>query len=704
MDKSLIYSLLLLLLSSVYPIDGHFHETQFPKGYGHVHQLQPPILNLSYVASSADEETVTNAESFDISSMITTTSATNSPDESFTQEDGSVEQSSFNNGPETRPSNVIQYVWNVYNFSDILYSGQELIFSPRFYLSEPGYRLQMLLISNTTYSDMVSYLGLFFRIVAGDYDSEVEWPYKYRTVLSVLKHEELDDWTNKAVAGNMEDLNTKYNHTIIPNIDECRLRSAFLRPNSDIEYSSNTDGCGNRRHIPLMALESDQYLKDDTLILLLTVYLDADSEEKTFHKAAMSMRYNELVSNYLWTIERFSQKKNESVSSGKIVILNAEPFYTHPNGYLIQLFLTILPKRSAFAISIAFVQGDHDRYLQWPFPYPFEMAIVDQSPVKPSKSDCGTEPFSQPGHQPEFCFLTIQSLQVLSLTHYNFLFNDTLKIRFTTRFERYSSRQRSSILLRNNRLVSEFNWLLPGLVARFQRYISEQSNPSATGKSNQTSHKTHRFVSDEFYTNGQGYLCQLVLTVSIKNMPIQSNSVDLNNTIKSSSSLYEERSTQEVLLFSLELVIIEGEYDRFLDWPFNNAYELAIVGYKNMVDTADQINNGGQFYFDKSTSQHTKHSPRTNSKLIVPMAQIENGLCSKEAFQKPIKQNPPCGVKEFVQMDLSGSTDPKQMKSAKEMIMNADGRISNNPNTNNYELGSLSKTDEDLHLRVRIYL
>ncbi|OTF72959.1 hypothetical protein BLA29_008937, partial [Euroglyphus maynei] len=289
MDKSLIYCLLFWFFQFfiINSIDGHFHETQFPKSYGHVHQLQPPMLNLSYASSLNDEEInpVTVAESFDVSSLTTTTS----PSELFAQEDGSVEQSSFNNENQqailTDKTNVIQYVWNVYNFSDILYSGQDLIFSPRFYLSEPGYRLQMLLITNTTYSDMVSYLGVFFRIVAGDYDSEVEWPYKYRTVLSVLKHEELDDWTNKAVAGNLDKLHTKYNHTIIPNLDECRLRSAFLRPNSDIEYSSNTDGCGNRRHIPLMALESDHYLKDDTLILLLTVYLDNDFEEKTFHKA-----------------------------------------------------------------------------------------------------------------------------------------------------------------------------------------------------------------------------------------------------------------------------------------------------------------------------------------------------------------------------------------------------------------------------------
>lgn len=154
-----------------------------------------------------------------------------------------------------------------------------------------------------------------------------------------------------------------------------------MRPNSDIETGANTDGCGNRRHIPLSKLESDRYMQDDTLLVMVTVFLNSEpSSINYFRQATMSMRYNELVSNYVWNISDFKQKQKETVSSNQIAILTSNPFYTHSNGYLIQLFLTILPKRNAFAISTAFVQGDHDRYLQWPFPYAFEMAIVDQSP------------------------------------------------------------------------------------------------------------------------------------------------------------------------------------------------------------------------------------------------------------------------------------------------------------------------------------
>ena len=368
--------------------------------------------------------------------------------------------------------------------------------------------------------------------------------------------------------------------------------------------------------------------------------------------------------------------------------------------------------------------------------------------VKPSKSDCGSEVFQQPGQLPEFCFLTIQSLQVLSLTNYNFLTNDTLKIRFTTRFERYSQRQRSSVILHNGALVSEFNWLIPGLMSRFERYVQESRSDelaSPTGSSSGSKRKSHRFVSDEFYTNGQGYLCQLVLTVTLKNAsdfnnPVQISapqytpelSPELSNTptsteppqtstisdfvsltmtnsteppavIMASEDTQKQTSNSEpsvqpvesskselplpprpqppsnpILLFGLELVIIEGEFDRFLDWPFAAPYELSIVGYSNLPI------NGENLYAGMSQNS-TGFGRLTSSSLVVPSNSVESGQCPKEAFQKPIERNPPCGIKKLVQT-----------------LPDLTGRSFKNVAT---EFGTISsKTHEDLHLRVRIRL
>ena len=312
--------------------------------------------------------------------------------------------------------------------------------------------------------------------------------------------------------------------------------------------------------------------------------------------------------------------------------------------------------------------------------------------VKPSKSDCGTDSFAQPGPQPEFCFLTIQSLQVLSLTHYNFLVNDTLRIRFTTRFERYSSRQHSSIVMHNDRLVSEFNWLIPGIMARFERYMQENQRSEQNVTTRALNKRMHKFVSDEFYTNGQGYLCQLVLTVSIVNVPL-----NFNQTESSLQNVTEASQTQDVMMFGLELVLIEGEYDRFLEWPFNNLYELSIVGYKSIdsdAKDADNENSGGQLYsFDQPPTGATQNHSTNSHYLITPTALVNSGKCSKESFQKPIEKNPPCGVKEFMQMNMFKKQRDSKSSDLTETTI-----------TRTIELGTIGKSEEDLHLRVRIYL
>lgn len=434
---------ILLLLFCTAAQSLHTHENHLPKGWGEVQQLR--VVSPSSATLEADRAgslSLVNAAVVDQRTAAGAGAGIN-VFESDLGEDGTVfelpakarpsstfSSSSSSSSSPAHPSPisppaaaassptqapVVQFLWRVYNFSSISNAGQELLFSPRFYLNTDslktplpnmGYRLQLLLVTNTTYVDNISYLGVFFRIVAGDHDGQLEWPYKYRTVLSILEHDQLtaattrtgENGTSSSFSETLLDspiLFSEWNHTVVPNIDECRLRSAFLRPNSDSDTGANTDGCGNRRHMPLSALmvnssrgegnHPHSFTTDDTLLVLVTVHLsevNRDAASLHFSQAVMGMRYNDLVSNFEWTIEGFSRREKEATERGRIAILTSSPFYTHQNGYLLQLFLTVLPKRSAFAISIAFVQGDHDRYLQWPFPYAFEMAIVDQSPGK----------------------------------------------------------------------------------------------------------------------------------------------------------------------------------------------------------------------------------------------------------------------------------------------------------------------------------
>lgn len=189
----MIFLWTLLILSGALLTDGHFHESLIPKGWGEIEKLTVPEGQFR-----ADDSVTINDE---FGTIQTTTPEV----------------------PTGQKAEFLQFVWKVYNFS-VTCTKQELIFSPRFYITEPGYRLQLLLVTNTTYSDMVSYLGVFFRIVAGDYDAELEWPYKHRTMLDVLEHGQLELWKDKAQLGVTKEIHGQYNHTVVPNIDECRLR------------------------------------------------------------------------------------------------------------------------------------------------------------------------------------------------------------------------------------------------------------------------------------------------------------------------------------------------------------------------------------------------------------------------------------------------------------------------------------------------
>ncbi|CAG2168708.1 unnamed protein product, partial [Oppiella nova] len=282
-------------------------------------------------------------------------------------------------------THIIEYLWKIPNFWELVETEQELVLSSRFYTREPGgYRLQMMLIPNTTYSDNQGYVGTFFRLVTGIYDSVVEWPYKLKTVISIVnhRHNSTSSSTHSSTGSSTIDylkLSDGQPFTVVPNTDSCRLRSAFLRPSADQDFNPNPDGCGNRRHIALdvLADHPDQYFLDNSLFVKLTVHLR--DYGTTYRTAELSTKYNQMVSYYEWPVRDYMQLQNQSLRDEKIAVVTSEPFYTHRNGYLMQLFLTLLPKRNAFAISLAMAQGDYDRYLQWPFPYKFEVAIVDQS-------------------------------------------------------------------------------------------------------------------------------------------------------------------------------------------------------------------------------------------------------------------------------------------------------------------------------------
>ena len=111
--------------------------------------------------------------------------------------------------------------------------------------------------------------------------------------------------------------------------------------------------------------------------------------------------------------------------------------------------------------------------------------------MHPSTTECGSDPFFQPSNYPDFCFITVQSIELLTLTHYSFIYNNTLKISFLTKLNQFSSRKMASLVVEDNKMIAEFNWLIPAISGKLEKYDLVSDKPRI-------------LTSEEFYTNGQG--------------------------------------------------------------------------------------------------------------------------------------------------------------------------------------------------------
>ena len=127
--------------------------------------------------------------------------------------------------------------------------------STAFYTSPYGYRLQATLFPNGTGSGEGTHLSVYIRVIAGDYDALLDWPY--RLPITVILYDQ-DCQSRQHVV-----------ESLIPS-PACKQ---FQRPARD---SAGTDlGCGvgfgYPRFLPLNQLRSGSYVRDDTLFVKFRV-------------------------------------------------------------------------------------------------------------------------------------------------------------------------------------------------------------------------------------------------------------------------------------------------------------------------------------------------------------------------------------------------------------------------------------------------
>lgn len=106
--------------------------------------------------------------------------------------------------------------------------------------------------------------------------------------------------------------------------------------------------------------------------------------------------------------------------------------------------------------------------------------------------------------------------------------------------------------------------------------------------------------------------------------------LQLNHTDKTNGSM------------GLELVILEGEYDGVLSWPFNHTFELMIVNQRQVMDSS----NGNDS--DITVVQNMSRPAAGAGNIVVEVNPANEPLCPRHSFTKPIERNPPCGRKNLI--------------------------------------------------------
>jgi hypothetical protein len=148
------------------------------------------------------------------------------------------------------------FLWKINNykqqFEHAVASPEELaIFSPPFYTSQYGYKLRLKAYLNGRDRGKGSHLSLYIIIMKGEYDALLEWPFKQKITFFLTDQ---GDQKNHRV------------HQLSPNRSLPNIKVVFNRPS----VKENL-GIGNPCFVPHEALDSGDYVKDDTIFIKAVV-------------------------------------------------------------------------------------------------------------------------------------------------------------------------------------------------------------------------------------------------------------------------------------------------------------------------------------------------------------------------------------------------------------------------------------------------
>jgi len=150
-------------------------------------------------------------------------------------------------------------LWKISDYSKKLQMAQnEQVIetkSPPFFTHRYGYKLQLSAFVNGNGSGLNTHLSLYIRVLPGEYDSLLEWPFSHDITFNILDQG--------------DPLSSKRSHISVRFTPDPTWKN-FQRPSLDSDDDSNL-GFGYPKFISHKELKDNNYLKGNALFIKATV-------------------------------------------------------------------------------------------------------------------------------------------------------------------------------------------------------------------------------------------------------------------------------------------------------------------------------------------------------------------------------------------------------------------------------------------------
>ena len=235
------------------------------------------------------------------------------------------------------------------NFQEVKFADAEWK-SPLLFTHEKGYKFRLEVNPNGWGSAQGSHVSVYFRLMKGEYDSDLVWPFEGDVDIELLNWR--DDNNHHLTTVHLNRY-TDHNGRCNSRVTEEEHAPSRLGTPCFISHSSLNNPDTNT-----------EYLQDDCLrirVVDVAVY----STSLLYKTPSWQDLHTATQSVCDFTLTEFTKRKQFNN------VYYSPPFYTHPHGYKLCIKVYVNghgeSKDTHISIFASLMRGDYDNSLQWPF-------------------------------------------------------------------------------------------------------------------------------------------------------------------------------------------------------------------------------------------------------------------------------------------------------------------------------------------------